>query len=102
MKRAIIYKATDGKGFETVEECREYERSVYINRLSGLSVCDILDAIEGKNKELAITIKKVANLIPTRLRSLINPRVAEALSDPTGKKAGELLAQKLKKIEGKK
>jgi hypothetical protein len=92
MQRAIVYKAADGKGFETVEECRGYERSIYIERLSNLCINDIENAIDGKNKELAIVIKKVANLIKIKLRPM-----AQALADPSGDKAGELLAEKLDK-----
>lgn len=68
MKRDVVYKSTDGHMFDLMEECREHEKVLYINRLSGLGEEDIFDAIAGKNKELAITIKKVANMIQIRLR----------------------------------
>lgn len=90
MQKTIIYKSVDGKIFTSITDCREYEREASAKRLVGLKLPAIEAAIAGQNLELATAIKKVANQIPLNLR-----RHRQALSDPTGGKAGELLRDQL-------
>jgi hypothetical protein len=97
MKKEIVYKASDGKTFEAVKECRAYERATYSKRLAGLKPSAIQAALDGQDQELAMAIKKVGNMMPLRIREVRRSQkaAAEALADPTGDKAGELLAQQL-------
>jgi hypothetical protein len=67
--RHTVYRSADGEAFDTMDECREHEKAAAIELIANCHSGHVHEAIHGDNEQLAIAIKKIANLIPLRLRA---------------------------------